>query len=1046
LKVFTEENNLVPTSQFPFARYPFEYFNPVQSRVIDFCDSRDNVLVASATASGKTICGELYISNEIRKHKKKVIYLSPLRMLSQEKLEEWTDPSWHFADLKIAICTGDYRLTPARKAEIDAADLVVMTSELLNCRSRNFRSEHSQFLREAGCIVIDECFSEHSVVITDRGEMSIGDIIDNKLDVSVLSLNPETNEAQFKPVVASQKKLLKREWVTLYYDGGHVQVTSNQLLLVNGVHHPACEVQAGDRVEVIDAGATNLASYQGRGADTSRDTARGWESPSFGDAQHVGAIQMQSFSQAGSARTVAVRKIEKAGRHPSCNSTERRLRRFCQAIHDSLISRTQGIVSPYFPKRNKECNAGLARPNYSSNRSGVLAHGRRQFRRQRVYPHGGILESRERTTAEMADGPMGVQDGIAANQNLFSPPVHRRWEGSILGSDQTICYTEHGVQDRQAQSTCPLSLLWKTVLDFEVGKSAFKAWSVLRRKELLSRAEEILGRLQEESICCDLQVADNANFFVRHPDASAAVLAHNCHLLGVTGRGDHLENGIMKFTEINPDARLVLLSATMPNVEEIALWVEKLTGRNCNVINSSYRPCPLNVSFPLYQARANYEDNEEQKINKALSLIREFPDKFLAFVHSKRTGATLLKRLEAQNIPCGFYSADLSLARRKALRQKFLDDPAFRVLVSTSSLAWGVQLPARRVVILGVHRGRSEVDNFDIWQQIGRAGRPKYDPAGDAYVLLPHVGCLEQKQRILAPTPIESKMTGANTLAFHIVSEIHHGGVRTVSDLERWYRRSFAFHQKGLCGLVDCHDALQRLEVAACIRIDGEAVEATSLGMVASMFYYDPFDASALCKNLRRLFHSGKERERLAVAFALASTPRFKQENATAAEKADLEEFFCEPGVAEARRMYGKEVDGMGDVRAAYCYCALMDNAVPYGTSLGTVAGGLKADFERLGEMLSSLDDMVCKWGRPDFFADLKSRVVHGVEAKLAPLVRLAGIGPMKADKLYKGGLRTLKQVADNPAAVAVVLRCKPEVANKICAEAKSAHFLESIA
>ncbi|MFX6949530.1 DEAD/DEAH box helicase, partial [Acinetobacter baumannii] len=51
------------------------------------------------------------------------------------------------------------------------------------------------------------------------------------------------------------------------------------------------------------------------------------------------------------------------------------------------------------------------------------------------------------------------------------------------------------------------------------------------------------------------------------------VVVDESHLLTVPGRGDHLEAGLMKFSEINRDARLVLLSATMPNVKEIARWV-----------------------------------------------------------------------------------------------------------------------------------------------------------------------------------------------------------------------------------------------------------------------------------------------------------------------------------------------------------------------------------------------------------------------------------------------------------------------------------------
>lgn len=62
--------------------------------------------------------------------------------------------------------------------------------------------------------------------------------------------------------------------------------------------------------------------------------------------------------------------------------------------------------------------------------------------------------------------------------------------------------------------------------------------------------------------------------------------------------------------------------------------------------------------------------------------------------------------------------------KRIKLEKKFKEDPKFRVVIATSTLAWGCNLPARRVIILGVHRGLTLVDNFDIWQEVGRAGRP----------------------------------------------------------------------------------------------------------------------------------------------------------------------------------------------------------------------------------------------------------------------------------------------------------------------------------
>lgn len=61
----------------------------------------------------------------------------------------------------------------------------------------------------------------------------------------------------------------------------------------------------------------------------------------------------------------------------------------------------------------------------------------------------------------------------------------------------------------------------------------------------------------------------------------------------------------------------------------------------------------------------------------------------------------------------------------------------FQVLVSTATLAWGVNLPAHTVIIKGTQvyspeRGRwVELGALDVLQMLGRAGRPQYDTKGE---------------------------------------------------------------------------------------------------------------------------------------------------------------------------------------------------------------------------------------------------------------------------------------------------------------------------
>jgi replicative superfamily II helicase len=146
----------VPTKSYPFGHWKFENFNPVQSRMMDFYDKETSGLIAATTSSGKTVVAEIFLAQEIHQRGGKGMYLVPMRALAQEKIDEWTDEKHHFGKLKISICTGDYRLTKERAKELEEADLIIMTSEMLNHRSRNFKAEQNNFLKNVGTIIVDE--------------------------------------------------------------------------------------------------------------------------------------------------------------------------------------------------------------------------------------------------------------------------------------------------------------------------------------------------------------------------------------------------------------------------------------------------------------------------------------------------------------------------------------------------------------------------------------------------------------------------------------------------------------------------------------------------------------------------------------------------------------------------------------------------------------------------------------------------------------------------------------------------------------------------
>ena len=92
-----------------------ELYPPQEDAINSGVLNRKNVVLASPTASGKTLITKLYILKNILENDTKSIYLTPLRALANEKYEEFKKYreliKANGDRLKIAVSTGDYDST-----------------------------------------------------------------------------------------------------------------------------------------------------------------------------------------------------------------------------------------------------------------------------------------------------------------------------------------------------------------------------------------------------------------------------------------------------------------------------------------------------------------------------------------------------------------------------------------------------------------------------------------------------------------------------------------------------------------------------------------------------------------------------------------------------------------------------------------------------------------------------------------------------------------------------------------------------------------------
>lgn len=335
---------------------------------------------------------------------------------------------------------------------------------------------------------------------------------------------------------------------------------------------------------------------------------------------------------------------------------------------------------------------------------------------------------------------------------------------------------------------------------------------------------------------------------------------------------------------------------------------------------------------------------------------------------------------------------------------------SLRVLIATSTLAWGVNLPARRALVLGVKRGSSDVHEMDVQQMVGRAGRAGLDEKGDAYVLLP-VDRFQELQWKYSRTPHVISNLVKSTLLFHAVAEIDTGTVHDAASLAQWHSRSLAAQQGHALTEATAEETIQLLKKCGAIRQskdDPARWEATGLGKVSSWLYLDPRNVFRWAMNFAHVNNNDLWDKDPAVSFALGSLPEGVLP-------------YVPRDVAESVGVYSHAVSNVWKIaQSAYprngwaeswCYWLAMSGREPP-PAVYAMFRTIKSDIERTMTAVRLIDSMWGKWKKDSYWDSLELRIKYGVPAEMAFMVTLPGIGAARAKKLWELGIRDISQIS----------------------------------
>lgn len=189
--------------------------NPVQSEAVEKGLLEGiNMVVASPTASGKTLIAILAAASNLFKRSGKVIYLVPLRALANEKFEEFQE--FFHGMFKVAMSTGDYDSTDSW---LEDYDIIILTVEKADSLMRH----KAQWMNDISLVIADEVHLLNDpergptleVVLTKLKELSpqilaLSATIKNAEEIA-LWLNAEIVKSNYRPVKLREGVLLGKK-------------------------------------------------------------------------------------------------------------------------------------------------------------------------------------------------------------------------------------------------------------------------------------------------------------------------------------------------------------------------------------------------------------------------------------------------------------------------------------------------------------------------------------------------------------------------------------------------------------------------------------------------------------------------------------------------------------------------------------------------------------------------------------------------------------------------------------------------------------------
>lgn len=554
--------------------------------------------------------------------------------------------------------------------------------------------------------------------------------------------------------------------------------------------------------------------------------------------------------------------------------------------------------------------------------------------------------------------------------------------------------------------------------------------------------------------------SEKADSLIRHRTSWLSevnvVVADEVHLIHDSSRGPTLEVTLARLRHLSENLIILALSATISNADEIASWL------NAELVESEWRPVKLRegvyhageILFTDSSKRSVDASYANEALNLALDTVKE-GGQSLVFVNTRRgaerfatEAAPKVKRLlsevekaELKEIAqrvlhvlaeptricrrlskavaggAAFHHAGLAPEQRRLIEHAFRRN-LIKVLAATPTLAAGVNLPARRVVIRDYRRydsslGYVEIPVMEIKQMAGRAGRPRYDKYGEAILVAraeEERDFLLERYLLAEPERVYSKLAALPALRMHVLASIATGYASSFSGLVDFFSKTFYGHQQEAYTLESSLlSVLEFLEHEGFLQEEEEKIVATPFGKRVSELYIDPLSAVTLRNALERAESVATE----AISY-LHAIARCSELGTLYLRKGEYEEYL--PKLLEQERYllfplpsqyyeaYAFEHFLAEFKTALFLHDWIEERSEEYLLERYNLApGDIHSRVEIAEWLLYAMEEIarLFNFKKREEISRLRLRVKHGIREELLELVSLKGIGRVRARKLY---------------------------------------------